>query len=120
MNWLMLLMTKFTCWTVAPTIRVASTKKLVWHYNRCIVLHDRSYDYWHCQMRITLLQIAIARELYSRGVETEIATIKKAEWETPRERTERGRALLASLREMKRRRSTRSVGVEVDTEMPST
>ncbi len=72
MGWLALQMTKLTHRTVISTLEVASTEKLIGHYNTCVTTY-RETDDLKCQMLISDMQMKVAEELARRGVITDMA-----------------------------------------------
>ena len=72
MGWLALLTTKMAHRTVTSTLQVASTEKLVSHYNACVESYRETEDQ-RCRVLLSDMQMKISEELDRRGVVTDIA-----------------------------------------------
>jgi hypothetical protein len=82
MKWLALLAAKMAHRSVLSTLEVASTEKLIAHYNRCLLsyrdmpdtpLPDRARD--KTRWLIIETQQGVARELFKRGVVTPMSRV---------------------------------------------
>ena len=72
MAWLSRMVTCIATSSVMRTLNIASTEKLISHYDR-LTLAYRETDDHRCQGMIVITHIAVAEELKRRGIDTPMA-----------------------------------------------